>query len=140
MTEFTRRSLLEGAALAGATATLPQSAQAAAPRRRQAGAGFYRYKIGSYELTAIHDGVWMRDIDDKFVRNAPWAAVQKAMTDAHMPEGKLAIPFTTLVVNTGSKLDPDRHRDRRPARRHRGLVRRQPGRRRHRSESRSTRS
>src|SRR5689334_17285899 len=104
MTALTRRSLLAGAALAGATATLPQSAQAAAPAAGKQAPAFYRYKVGSYELTAIHDGIWLRDIDDKFVKNAPWPAVQKAMDDAHMPAGKLAIPFTTLVVNTGSKL------------------------------------
>ena len=104
MTALTRRSLLAGAALAGATATLPQSANAAAPVAGKQAPAFYRYKVGSFELTAIHDGIWLRDIDDKFVKNAPWPAVQKAMADAHMPEGKLAIPFTTLVVNTGSKL------------------------------------
>jgi len=104
MTALTRRSLLAGAAVAGATATLPQATQAAAPAAGKQAPAFYRYKIGSYELTAIHDGIWLRDIDDKFVKNAPWPAVQKAMSDASMTPGKLQIPFTTLVVNTGSKL------------------------------------
>jgi glyoxylase-like metal-dependent hydrolase (beta-lactamase superfamily II) len=66
--------------------------------------GFYRYKLGSFELTAIHDGVWYRDTDNTFVKNAPWPAVQKAMEDSGMQPGKLQIPFTTLIVNTGSKL------------------------------------
>ena len=101
MTALTRRTLLAGAAAASA---LPYAAQAAAPAAGKQAPAFYRYKIGSYELTAIHDGIWLRDIDDKFVKNAPWPAVQKAMADAHMPAGKLAIPFTTLLVNTGSKL------------------------------------
>jgi len=103
MTGLTRRNLLGGAALA-VVAALPQAARAAAPIVGQQAPAFYRYKIGSYELTAIHDGVWMRDVDGTFVRNAPWPAVQKAMADAHMAPGKLAIPFTTLLVNTGSKL------------------------------------
>ncbi len=101
MTEFTRRTLLAGAAAATA---LPYAAEAAAPLAGKQAPAFYRYKIGSYELTAIHDGIWLRDIDDKFVKNAPWPAVEKAMSDAHMPAGKLAVPFTTLLVNTGSKL------------------------------------
>ncbi len=104
MTGLTRRDLLAGSALAAASATLPLSVQAAAPAAGKQAPAFYRYKVGSYELTAIHDGVWIRDVDDKFVRNAPWSAVQKAMSDASMAPGKLQIPFTTLVVNTGSKL------------------------------------
>ena len=101
MTELTRRSLMAGAA---AATTLPLAAHAAAPLSGAQAPAFYRHKIGSFELTAVHDGVWYRDIDDKFVRNAPWAAVQKSMEDAHMPAGKLVIPFTALIVNTGSKL------------------------------------
>ncbi len=104
MTALTRRTLLESAALAATATVLPQAAQAAAPPAGKQAPAFYRYKVGSYELTAIHDGVWIRDVDNTFVRNAPWPAVQKAMMDAHMAPGKLAIPFTTLVVNTGSKL------------------------------------
>jgi glyoxylase-like metal-dependent hydrolase (beta-lactamase superfamily II) len=104
MTELTRRGLLAGSALAAAASALPRTVHAAAPAAGKQAAAFYRHKIGSYELTAIHDGVWMRAIDNTFVRNAPWPAVQKALADAHMEPGKLAIPFTTLLVNTGSKL------------------------------------
>ena len=104
MTELTRRTLLAGSALAAASSALPLSAQAAAPLAGKQAPAFYRYKIGSYELTAIHDGVWIRDIDAKFVGNAGCPAVQKAMDDAHMAPGKLTIPFTALIVNTGSKL------------------------------------
>jgi glyoxylase-like metal-dependent hydrolase (beta-lactamase superfamily II) len=104
MTELSRRSLLAGSALAAAATALPQACFAAAPAAGKQAAAFYRYKVGSYELTAIHDGIWNRDIDNKFIANAPWPAVQKAMADVHMPAGKLQIPFTALVVNTGSKL------------------------------------
>jgi glyoxylase-like metal-dependent hydrolase (beta-lactamase superfamily II) len=104
MTELSRRSLLAGSALAAAASAWPQVANAAAPAAGKQAAAFYRYKVGSYELTAIHDGIWNRDIDNKFIANAPWPAVQKAMADVHMPAGKLQIPFTALVVNTGSKL------------------------------------
>jgi glyoxylase-like metal-dependent hydrolase (beta-lactamase superfamily II) len=55
-------------------------------------------------LTAIYDGVWYRPIDDKFIRNANYGDVQKAMSDAFMPAEQLATPFTTLLVNTGRKL------------------------------------
>ena len=52
------------------------------PRRRgQAGAAVYRFKLGAYELTALYDGIWFRPIDEKFVRNASRADVQKALAD-----------------------------------------------------------
>ncbi len=105
MTELTRRSLLAGTAAAAAAASLgAMPSFAAAPVAGKQAPAFYRFKLGSYELTAIHDGVWYRDIDAKFIGNAPWPAVQKAMDNAYMEPGKLQIPFTTLLVNTGSKL------------------------------------
>jgi glyoxylase-like metal-dependent hydrolase (beta-lactamase superfamily II) len=107
MTQLTRRTLLAGSALA-ATAALPPLAcrpsLAAAPAAGKQSPGVYRYMIGSYELTAIYDGVWNRKIDDKFVRNAAWPDVQKALTDNFLPADALPIPFTALLVNTGAKL------------------------------------
>jgi glyoxylase-like metal-dependent hydrolase (beta-lactamase superfamily II) len=107
MTELTRRGLLAATGLAGAAIALPtltQPAAAAAPAAGKQAAAFYRYKIGSHELTALNDGVWNRKIDDKFVRNAAWPDVQKAIADNFLPADTLPIPFTTLAVNTGSKL------------------------------------
>ena len=102
---LSRRNILAAAA-AAAAAALPGSFDAALGASPPAGqgAGFHRFKLGSYELTAIHDGVWHRPIDATFVRGAAWPDVQQAMADAHMPQpGKLSIPFTPLLVNTGSK-------------------------------------
>lgn len=104
MTGLTRRNLLAGSALAAAAATLPASSQAAAPASGKQAPAYYRYKIGSYELTAIHDGVWMNKIDDKFIRNASRPDVEKAMANAFMEPGVVPTPFTPLLVNTGSKL------------------------------------
>ena len=67
-------------------------------------AGYYRFKLGSFELTAVYDGFWNRPIDSKFVRNASYAEVTKALADAFMPPDTLAMPFTPLLVNSGSKL------------------------------------
>jgi len=112
MTELMRRTFLAGSALAAAASTLTglapgrsgSPAEAAAlPAERQA-AGVYRYKVGEYELTALHDGTWYRPVDDKFVGNVPLPAVQKVMTDSFLPTDKLPIPFTTLLVNTGRQL------------------------------------
>ena len=94
MTELTRRSLLAGAAIAGATATLPRSARAAAPVAGTQAAAFYRYKIGSYELTAIHEASGCAT--STTVRQNARGRRLKAMMDLHA-DRKLR-SFTTLVV------------------------------------------
>jgi glyoxylase-like metal-dependent hydrolase (beta-lactamase superfamily II) len=102
MTELTRRFLLAGSTAAVAFAATP--AFAAAPVAGKQGAGVYRHKIGRYELTALYDGTWFRVVDDKFVRNASAAEVDKALTDAFLHPRVVPTSFTTLLVNTGSKL------------------------------------
>jgi glyoxylase-like metal-dependent hydrolase (beta-lactamase superfamily II) len=102
VTDLTRRNMLAGASLAAAGAVAP--AQAAAPATGKQAPSVYRYRIGDMEVTAIYDGVWYRPIDEKFIRKANYADVQRAMSDAFMPEAKLATPFTMLLVNTGKKL------------------------------------
>src|SRR2546423_7783552 len=105
MSQLTRRTLLAGSALAVAASALPlQLANAAAPPVGKQTPGIYRFKIGGYELTAVHDGVWHRDVDDKFVRNVSFGDVQKALDAAFMPTNKISIPFTALFVNTSSQL------------------------------------
>jgi hypothetical protein len=105
MTEMTRRTVVATAVAAATGVGLQmRQAQAAAPLSDQQVPGLYRYKLGQFELTALYDGVWDRSIDDKFVRNADFAEVRKALSDAFMPDDKLTTPFTTLLVNTGRKL------------------------------------
>src|SRR6266478_1501817 len=104
MTDITRRMLLAGSALAAAATAVSIPAVAKAPPAGAQAPGVYRYKIGDYEMTALYDGVWNRKIDDKFVRNAAFPEVQKALAESFMTSDTLAIPFTTLLVNTGSKL------------------------------------
>jgi glyoxylase-like metal-dependent hydrolase (beta-lactamase superfamily II) len=100
MTQLTRRTLL-----AGTAATLAATpAIAAAPLASKQSDGIYRFRLGSYELTALYDGTWFRKIDDKFVKNASAAEVDKALTDAFLAPGIVPTSFTALLVNTGAKL------------------------------------
>jgi len=100
MTTLSRRSML-----AGSAAVLAASpALAAAPLSGWKSDGIYRYKLGSYELTALYDGTWFRKIDDKFVKNATAAEVDKALTDSFLTPGIVPTSFTALLVNTGAKL------------------------------------
>ena len=103
MPNVTRRTLLAGSTLAAVSARVEQATAAAPPAGTQT-PGIYRYRIGTFELTALYDGIWYRPITDKFIRNAPFAEVESALERAFMPHDKLATPFTTLIVNTGDKL------------------------------------
>ena len=80
MTEFTRRRWLAGSTAAATFAATP--AFTASPVSGKQGPGIYRTRIGSFELTALYDGTWFRKIDDKFVRNASGAEVDKALDEA----------------------------------------------------------
>ena len=103
MTTLDRRAFLTGSALiAGAALTPPAAARA--PSATAQGSGVYRYNLGSYQLTALYDGVWYVPIDEKFVRNASSAEVNGALAAAFLPPKILPISFTALLVNTGAKL------------------------------------
>ena len=103
MGQISRRALIGSAVtLAAACATRP--GVAAAPRAGRQVAGIYRTRVGDFELTALYDGVWDRPIDEKFVLNAAFADVQTALTDAFLPIDKVPTTYTTLLVNTGTKL------------------------------------
>ena len=103
MPRLTRRALLAGSGAAALSPPADPAAAAAPPAGREV-PGIYRYRIGTFELTALYDGIWYRPITDKFIRNASFAEVERALADAFMPADKLATPFTTLIVNTGKRL------------------------------------
>ena len=90
-----------GALASGAAGLSP--AKAKAPMAESQNAGFYRYKIGSLEMTAITDGYAERPLEG-FIKNADLAEVKAVLAQAAMPTEKLRIPFTTTVINTGDKL------------------------------------
>jgi glyoxylase-like metal-dependent hydrolase (beta-lactamase superfamily II) len=103
MTAISRRALIAGSTAAALLAPAGAADAAAPPTDKQA-PGIYRYRIGTYELTALYDGIWYRPITDQFIRNAPFAEVESALAEAFMPRDKLTTPFTTLIVNTGKRL------------------------------------
>jgi glyoxylase-like metal-dependent hydrolase (beta-lactamase superfamily II) len=108
MIELSRRALLTGSAALGAGAlagSLPaMSARAAAPVAGKQAAGFYRYKVGDYEITSINDGARTFPMPDGFVKNVPKNQALAAAEAAYMPKGQVTVPFNPQIVNTGSKL------------------------------------
>jgi glyoxylase-like metal-dependent hydrolase (beta-lactamase superfamily II) len=75
--------------------TTPSNAPQDAARRQAP--GYYRYRVGDVEVTAINDGSGRRPLEG-FVRNAELSQVQQAMQEAFLPVDALPITFTTLVL------------------------------------------
>jgi glyoxylase-like metal-dependent hydrolase (beta-lactamase superfamily II) len=108
MTELTRRSLLVGtaavgAAVAGTTAIVP-SAKASAPVAGKQNAGWYRYKVGEFEVTVVTDGQGSNPLGDSYVVNTSKDSVAKDLEAQFLPKDKVIHTYTPVVINTGSKL------------------------------------
>lgn len=105
MMTLDRRMLMgAAAALAGTTMTGTGPALAEAPLAKTQLPGAYRFKLGDFEVTALHDGAGSRPLDANFVKNASLADVQAELAANFLPTDTLTISFTALLVNTGSKL------------------------------------
>jgi glyoxylase-like metal-dependent hydrolase (beta-lactamase superfamily II) len=86
-------------------APIPVSpALGAAPPAGTQASGFYRYKVGDYEITVVTDGATTRALEDNFVINQKKDDVNAALAAAFLEKDKVTIPYSPIVVNTGSKL------------------------------------
>ncbi|MFG1400050.1 MBL fold metallo-hydrolase [Roseixanthobacter pseudopolyaromaticivorans] len=105
MPALSRRALLATAAASAAAGLSGISpVRAGAPMATAQVPSAYRYKVGSFEVTAVSDGARTGPLSDTFVRNQPRDAVNAALKDAFLAQDQITIPFTALLVNTGSKL------------------------------------
>jgi len=105
MTELNRRHVLTGAALASAAALLPSvPVQAAAPPVGKQAAGFYRYKVGTHEVTVATDGVNKFRFPDTFVVNKNRDEVNAGWAQLYGTKDEMVVPYSPIAVNTGSKL------------------------------------
>lgn len=103
MTMLSRRAVMGGAAAIAATITsLP--VRATAPQNGKQAPGFYRYKVGSIEITVVNDGVSRMPITEGFVENASKGEVNAALAAAFLEKDFYAGPYNPIVINTGSKL------------------------------------
>jgi glyoxylase-like metal-dependent hydrolase (beta-lactamase superfamily II) len=106
MTQLTRRAVLVGAAAATALSPIAANspAQAAAPLASKQAPGWYRYKVGSIEITVATDGARANPLTDTFIRNVPKEETNKALEAMYLEKDKIVVPYTPIAVNTGSKL------------------------------------
>jgi glyoxylase-like metal-dependent hydrolase (beta-lactamase superfamily II) len=92
---------LGGSALAQTQA--PAQTSSAASTAGQQAPGFYRYRVGDIEVTAVNDGAGKRPLEG-FIRNADLADVKKALEEAFLPTDAFANTFTSQVLNLTGRL------------------------------------
>ena len=102
-----RRTVMLGAAAALAAPALlraaPTAAQAPAQAPLAQAPGFFRFRLGGFTLTMLHDGGRTIPLAN-FVRNAPIEEVQRTLAESFLPTDSFRIPFTAPLVDTGRHL------------------------------------
>ena len=108
MIDLTRRRLLTGTVASTAAAGLSlapgRQARAAAPLAGTQAPSWYRYKVGSFEVTVVADGVNRFKFPDAIVSNVKREEVNAALVAAHGEPDVFVTPYNPIVVNTGQKL------------------------------------
>jgi glyoxylase-like metal-dependent hydrolase (beta-lactamase superfamily II) len=104
MDKFSRRALLGAAAATAAVSAVGTPALAAAPQSGKQAPGFYRYMVGSIEITVVNDGVSRMPITEGFVENASKDDVNAALSAAFLEKDFYAGPYNPIVINNGAKL------------------------------------
>src|SRR5664279_6270980 len=93
MTRFTRREAFSVAAGAAAATALPQPTRAATPPAGKQAAGWYRYKIGSMEVTVATDGVARFKMAEDHVINIKKDVVNAALAEVFMEKDMMTTPY-----------------------------------------------
>ncbi len=109
MTELTRRTVLGGAATLSAATMLgglqgTPDAFAAAPATGRQAPGYYRHKIGDFEVTVVTDGRTAIPLPETYVANAKKDQVNEVIASSYLPKDVATHLYTPVVINTGSKL------------------------------------
>jgi glyoxylase-like metal-dependent hydrolase (beta-lactamase superfamily II) len=106
MTLVSRRGIIYSAAAvmaAGVTLPCTKPSRAAAPLAGKQAPGFYRYKVGDFEVSVVSDGQMEFPVEG-FVSNVTAEQVRAALTTNFRGTDGLSVPFSPVVVNTGAKL------------------------------------
>jgi len=65
--------------------------------------GFYKYKVGSIEVTAVYDGIWRKPHDPTFIKNASVEETKAALAKTGLTTEFVPIPLTVIVLKIGNK-------------------------------------
>jgi glyoxylase-like metal-dependent hydrolase (beta-lactamase superfamily II) len=106
MLNMSRRGLLASAALGAAFGLSSKVAfinPAHAETPLEPTTGFYKYKVGSVEVTAVYDGIWRKPHDPAFIKNASVEETKAALAKAGLTTEFMPIPLTVIVLKIGDK-------------------------------------
>jgi len=107
MLEVTRRTVI-GSAAAAAALGIARKIEVVLPARADAplepATGFYKYTVGSIEVTAIYDGIWRKPHDPAFIKNATVEDTKQALANAGLTTEFMPIPLTVVVLKIGDRL------------------------------------
>jgi glyoxylase-like metal-dependent hydrolase (beta-lactamase superfamily II) len=107
MLAMTRRTILGTAAAAaafGLSGKLEFIPSAWAETPLEPTVGYYKYKVGSVEVTAIYDGIWRKPHDPAFIKNASVEDTKEALAKAGLTTEFMPIPLTVVVLKIGDRL------------------------------------
>ena len=105
MSNLSRRDVIISAGMAtalGMTARLAID-PAFAQKTPAPAVGFYKYKVGTAEVTAIYDGIFEKPHDPSFFKNASVDDTKAALAKGGLPVDFVSIPITVVVVKIGDK-------------------------------------
>src|SRR5712672_1613049 len=98
-----RRMLLRaGSAAAGAAALAPTALAHAPQAGKRAQPGFYRFKLGTIEITVVSDGTLAFPAETLWGDRAEDA--RGLLTSTFQPSSPVGLQINTILVNTGDKL------------------------------------
>jgi glyoxylase-like metal-dependent hydrolase (beta-lactamase superfamily II) len=90
-------------ALLRARPAAAQGAAAPPPASSAQAPGFYRFKLGTFTVTTLHDGARTMPVQG-FVRNAPLEEVQRELAASFLPGDQYRNIYTATLVDTGRAL------------------------------------
>src|SRR5260370_18345620 len=90
MSNLSRRMLLAGAAASAALPSLGAGkVNAAAPLSGKQNPGWYRYKVGSVEVTVVTDGAGTNPLSDDYINTAAKEGITATLNANHLPPNQL---------------------------------------------------
>ncbi|CDX18918.1 conserved exported hypothetical protein [Mesorhizobium plurifarium] len=106
MFNMTRRMVLGSAAAAaafGIAGKLEFAPAAYAEIPVEPLVGFYKYKVGSLEVTAVYDGIWRKPHDPAFIKDVSVDDTKAALAKAGLTTEFMPIPLTVVVLQMNGR-------------------------------------
>jgi len=106
MFNMTRRMVLGSAAAAaafGIAGRLEFAPAAFAETPVEPLVGFYKYKVGSLEVTAVYDGIWRKPHDPAFIKDVSVDDTKAALAKAGLTTEFMPIPLTVVVLKMNGR-------------------------------------